>query len=722
MLKLLTENSLSVCRKNTFAFIAISIIILSIYSNTYNTSWHLDDENNILKNQPLHLNELNWQNIKNTFFANIDGSGKIYRPVACLSFAINYYFGKTNVFGYHLFNISIHLIASIFLFLFIYHTLNLPSFKAKYGPNSYFTALLATVLWAINPVHTQAVTYIIQRMASMAGMFYIIAMYFYLKGRATQVKSTKILFYSSCALSCLLSFASKENTILLPITLLLYEILLVQKASLWEWLQKNMKIFPIIIALILITILFFLYFILGRDLFSLLGGYEHKVFSLKERLLTEPRIIIFYISLLLYPVSTRLCLDHDISISYSLLNPPSTLLSILLIMSILIGVFLIAKKLPLISFCIIFFFLNHIIESSFIPLELVFEHRNYLPSMLFFLPVAIFFIWAISCFSQKKAMQSLVIFSVVLLLVGQGHSTYIRNLTWKTEESLWLDCIEKYPDRWRAYLNLGRYYSQHNMHKEALSEYTKALSKKYNIYTKEKYKTYYNMGVEYQKIGEKDKAFRCYLEAERIYPFFANIHVNKGILLAEKGSIEDAIYEFNEALIYNNKLHHAHSNLGFLLLKTGQTKKAIYHLELARDIKPDNTIILRNLGHAYRIKGLHGKAFIMFKMSKDINPYDPITLLHLAELYSTTGMKDKIEEVIAQFISILKRDDLHKFIEELGEEQIRADRLLPDRMTLFSLLARAFQDRSQLYQGLADYCIHKKSELARKPVHFDQSN
>ena len=134
---MLPETSLPGCRKNLFAVVALFFLILMTYSNTFDASWHFDDENNILNNKPLHLTELNLQSIKKTFFADWNGSGKLYRPVACLSFALNYYFGGTGVYGYHLINLIIHFLSSIFLFLFVYHTLNLPILEARYGPNAY---------------------------------------------------------------------------------------------------------------------------------------------------------------------------------------------------------------------------------------------------------------------------------------------------------------------------------------------------------------------------------------------------------------------------------------------------------------------------------------------------------------------------------------------------------------------------------------------------------
>ena len=195
MFSLKSDIYLSECRKKTFVFITLFIIILSIYSNTFKASWHFDDIPNIIENRRLHVTELSWSNIKGAFFAAPRSPGELYRPVACLSFALNYFFGKDNVSGYHIVNISIHFLAAIFLFLFIYNTLNLPLLKAKYSSNSYFIALLSTTLWAINPLQTQAITFIVQRMASMAGMFYIISMYFYLKGRTATKNNVKISIF-----------------------------------------------------------------------------------------------------------------------------------------------------------------------------------------------------------------------------------------------------------------------------------------------------------------------------------------------------------------------------------------------------------------------------------------------------------------------------------------------------------------------------------------------
>ena len=110
------ENSLSERRKKVFSFFALFLLILVTYSNTFDVPWHFDDTSNILKNKPLHLSELSIENIKNTFFASYDGKERLYRPIACLSFAVNYYLHGENVFGYHVVNLVIHFLSAYFLF------------------------------------------------------------------------------------------------------------------------------------------------------------------------------------------------------------------------------------------------------------------------------------------------------------------------------------------------------------------------------------------------------------------------------------------------------------------------------------------------------------------------------------------------------------------------------------------------------------------------------
>ena len=373
--------------KYAFAFTTFFIILFFIYSNSFYGEWHFDDYANIVNNPHIQIKNFSWDNIKHCIYGI--GQERLSRPLSYLSFALNYYFDDTNVFGYHLVNFIIHYLSATFLFLFIFNTLKLPLLHDKYADIAYPVALLAALFWAINPVHVTAISYIVQRMASMAGLFYIMSMYLYLKGRTSQKSPYSIVFFVLCFIAGLASVLSKENAAMLAVSIFLYDLLLIRGVS-----KENIKKYSKI-ALLPITIIIIAGFIYG-DFSSVLEDFKIRDFTMVQRLLTEPSVILFYISLLFYPINSRLTLLYDIDVSRSLLQPWTTLPAILLILMAIGLAIYIAKKRPFLSFCLIFYFLNHLIEGSVINLELIYEHRNYLPAMLLFFPVAEFIIYAIN--------------------------------------------------------------------------------------------------------------------------------------------------------------------------------------------------------------------------------------------------------------------------------------------------------------------------------------
>jgi len=687
------ETHLTPCRKNVFAIVTILIIVIAIYSNTLNASWHFDDETNILGNKPLHLKELNWQNIKKTFFASYDNGGKIYRPIACFTFALNYYFGKDNVFGYHFVNLSIHLLTSIFLFLFIYHSLNLPLLKAKYGPNSYFIALLATVLWAINPIQTQSITYIVQRMASMAGMFYIMSMYFYLKARTRicKLNLVKIALYFLCFIAGILAFGSKENAAMLPISIFFFDLFIIQGLT-KENIRKNSLTF-----LILILIPVALALVLkGPSIFStkhLFSGYEHRAFTLFERLLTEPRIIIFYITLLLYPMPDRLCITHDILVSHSLINPPTTIIAIFTVLIILGLAIMKSKKWPFISYCIIFFFINHLIESSIFPLELIFEHRNYIPSMLFFAPIAILLLRMIQHLYNKRSMQIITPLFIILILVSQGHSSFMRNFIWKTEETLWMDATDKNPKLPRPYHNLGRHYGNMGYKEKEIALYQHALTLERGANTISHHMTHYNLALAYMKINQQEKAIVHFRKAIEIAPGFYNAYNNLGVLMIKQGKYDDAFNNFIKALSYDNDNARAHNNLGFVLLKKGHLEEALIESKKALAAEKDSSPALYNLGIIYKYKKEFSKAKYYLGLALEKNRKNIMTRFHIIETLFLAQDEESLNKFLSETLLIIPPEKLSALIRDIAANNIPDDEN-PDLQIILPLLGKAYMQHS----------------------------
>ena len=687
------NRSISHCRIVVFSVIALSVLILSIYSNSFDCSWHFDDEPNITNNRNLHLEKLTWENLKRALYSDRNNPTVLYRPVACLTFALNHYFGGLNVFGYHLVNLIIHIISSIFLFFFIYHTLNLPSLRAKYAPQSYFIALLATTLWAINPFQTQAVTYIVQRMASMAGMFYIMSMYFYLKARTTDTKPKKILLFIACFISFLMAVGSKGNAAMLPLILFLYEILLFHPIT-KESFRRHGRLFLIVAGAIVVLGFTYIY-IKGGNIFSFLDGYRNRPFTLGQRLLTEPRILIFYITLLLYPVPNRLSIAHSIHVSTSLFDPIWTLFSIILIGGILGYAVYSARKRPLFSFCILFFFLNHVIESTIIPLELIFEHRNYIPSMLFFLPIAIGFASLFQLYERKKAMKSIISAFIVLLLIGLGHATFMRNFDWKSEESLWIDAAVKDPDHIRPHHNLGRYYHDRGYTQKAISGYEKALTSPLWNRKNESFWTYYNLGKIYGDLRDYEKALSYYYKALSMNPQFPYIYNDIAGVLDRRRHYELAYKYLIKAFKFDPHSMVTNYNLGLHYLRKRQPDKAIYHLERISDDKTFGEMVALYFGVAFKQKGHLGRAVIYFEKALERNPRNIKLYLHLAEIFYRTGKYERAEQETEKAINLMPdRNIFQKIVADLQKDG-QAHNLQPNAGIVIPLIREVCLRRSE---------------------------
>lgn len=441
---------------NTIAlFLLFFFLLLLGYHNSFNASWHFDDIANILLNTPLHIDNLSPASLKQTFFAYPDQAGKLLRPISNLTFSLNWYFGQDKVFGYHVINFLIHFITTIALYQVSLLLLSTPRLHSTYRQSKFFIAALAAILWAINPMQTQAITYIVQRMASLATLFYLSGLLFYLKARLQSRGRWQARLYAlGTCLAFILAIGSKENAVLFPASIFFIELCFFPKS-----IRFNKKTFLYVLSGLTLIFIFTL-FLGGSDFFQkLYNAYETRDFTLGQRVFTEARIVVFYISLLLYPSPFRLSINHDVLLSSSLFSPFTTLPAVLILISLTVFPFIFYKRCPLLSFAIGFFLLNHIVESTIIPLEILFEHRNYLPSLFLFLPLTA----AIGTITEKHRNSSRMLYIttnagiiavIILLVLG----TIARNSVWQTEKSLWTDSLEKSPLSARSYINLSHSY------------------------------------------------------------------------------------------------------------------------------------------------------------------------------------------------------------------------------------------------------------------------
>ena len=361
-------------------FFLLIILVGLVYSNSLNAIWALDDEPNILQNPQVHIGDLRPLTLFQACFSPLhpDANGRpgLNRPLSYLSFALNWYFGKNSPVGYRAVNIFIHQLNAFFLFLIIRGLLQTPNMAGRYRGRENSIALAAAAMWALNPIQTQAVVYVVQRMASMSCLFYLVAIWGYMHARAAEQSSRRVFFLLLVVGSFLAAVGSKENAVLLPVAIVLLEFTFFQDMSQPAVRRRFGWIFFLGLGLVLMggVGLF-----LGGKLDALLN-YNMRLFSPWERLMTQPRILFFYLTQIFYPTAGRLSIVHDVEISRSLVDPWVTLPAILGMLGLVGFGFWQMRRRPMLSFAILFFFLNHLIESSIIGLELIYEHRNYLPS------------------------------------------------------------------------------------------------------------------------------------------------------------------------------------------------------------------------------------------------------------------------------------------------------------------------------------------------------
>ena len=189
----------------------LAVLTFFVYSNSIGGEFIFDDSR-IYLNPHIRLTTLDFKSLAEAWLE----SDPWTRPVVNTSFALNYYFHQYEVAGYHLVNIVIHAITGILLFLLAKITLTLPSMRSNGSSAVVWIPFVVALIWLLHPVQTQSVSYVIQRMNSMAGMFYLMSLYLYVRGRLSEGRKVKISFFLAAVAAGLLALGSKEIAITLP--------------------------------------------------------------------------------------------------------------------------------------------------------------------------------------------------------------------------------------------------------------------------------------------------------------------------------------------------------------------------------------------------------------------------------------------------------------------------------------------------------------------------
>ena len=660
------------------AGLILFFLVFIVYSNTFHSEWHFDDRHSILDNSKIHISSLSIKSLSKAI--EHPDTPRLWRPLAYLSFSLNWYLGQDNVFGYHIVNILIHFTTAFILFLTILCLFRTPVLHQEHGKQSFVISLLAAVLWASNPIQTQAVNYIVQRMTLLAALFYLNGIFFYLQGRLTPIPRNRYTYYSLSLVCWLLALGFKENTIILPLSLVLIEGIFFQKINLA--MRRKRFFITFMIGCIIIGGLGCLIFI-RSDPSAILSGYSDRYFTLWERLLTQPRVLLYYLSQIFFPLPERLSIEHDFAISTSLLQPWQTLPSIIIITVLILGALIKANQWPLSCFALLFFFLNHSIESSIVPLEMVFEHRNYLPSMFLFAPIALAIVWLLYRYNSQQSVYFCLIFGLgICLIFSFGIGTYIRNRAWFTEVSLWTDARNKAPEMHRPVHNLSMaLYESTGRLNEALTLYHSAEELKMHRRSHKAW-LYSNIANIHFRSGRYDKAEAYFMKAHKIAPQKEYIQYRLADTFRQQKKWDSALIQIN-MLLQKNTQNSDYLNLkGLILLNMNDPKTAMQMFRLAIRSNPEEQDGYINGGVALMAIGANKKALKLLKKGISAAPQNILSYLRLIDVYLKMDNPDeatKLVQFLVQSASVetiflslidIKEEPLSKQEDYLNLEQI----------------------------------------------------
>jgi tetratricopeptide (TPR) repeat protein len=620
-------NNKRVWKRPLLVFLIYSACALAMYLHTLSYEFSFDDFRNIINNTTLNLEQLDAGSLSESL------QGPTRRPLAYLTFSLNHYLSGNAVWSYRLVNIALHVLNALLVYTFALMTFNLlgqvsftaapvvgdhrecndptdaTSMQRSCFPSRsshHRLAFFAGLLWLAHPIQIQAVTYVVQRMVSLSCLFYLSGMCLYIYGRQTPLKAERVTAFALLPVCWILGLASKEIAATLPLAILLYEFYFFRQLDLTELRRQA----PKLLILLLVFGIAALFLLRGNPVAYILRGYGQRDFTLGQRLLTQPRVIVFYLSLLALPLRSRLCLDHHFPASTSLFSPMSTLFSLIILAGLLATGILLARRKRLLSFAILWFFLHLAIESSFMGLEMAFEHRLYLPSVCLAMVLAL-------ALDRLVPPRPLWQWGLPLILIALlGGITWQRNLDWKDALTIWRDCAQKAPRKVRTHFNLAYHYEQLGQFDLALAEYTRALSLPPDRLLP---RVLNSRGRLKQKLKDYPGAWADYENCRQCLPTYPALFESRGNWYSEQGMYKKALTEFNQALkLAPNSSSIRHSR-GLCYRKMGQTKLALadFAAALKSNSFPD---LFYNRGLCYFELGQYQQAIEDFSASLTVKP------------------------------------------------------------------------------------------------------
>ncbi|MFN0022048.1 MAG: tetratricopeptide repeat protein [Pirellulaceae bacterium] len=490
------------------ASIILAIVVACVFANGLTTPYMFDDVYWIRDNPAIRT---------------LWPPSSARRPLGYYSLQLDYAVHGNGVFGYHAVNIAIHAAAAVVLFLLVRETLKLGRFSTSAVSSTWF-AFAVALLWAVHPLQTSSVTYIIQRFESLMGLGLLLCLYGVLRGATAEGQNFRWMWYAIAWLAYCGSIASKEIAAVCPLVVLLFDRVFL--AGSWRGALKQR--WPLYLAFLppLAWLAMTMRGTLGDD--GTNAGFGYEGVTPWEYLRSQGGVILHYLRLSFWPDS--LCLDYGWPVATS---PLAIYLPGAIVLTLLLASSWALWKQPALGFLGMSFFLILAPTSSFMPIaDLAFEHRMYLPLAA----VVILFLLALNWMLNRHLPNEAARRKWFLVITGccaaaLSVRTVVRNLDYSNPYAMWAKVARQNPHNARAHTNLAFLLNSAGKDAQAIEHLNAAMRET------PKYARAFSYRADmFAKQGDTTAAVQLYREALQIHPRYvtAHLHLAKVLLIQKK--------------------------------------------------------------------------------------------------------------------------------------------------------------------------------------------
>ncbi|MCP4594008.1 MAG: tetratricopeptide repeat protein [bacterium] len=641
------------------ALAALLIVVAAgvvAYSNTFSAPFFFDDLTSIVQNPSIRRFHPLSQVLAAPTQTSVAG-----RPVVNLSLAVNYAIGGFDVRGYHVFNLTVHLMCSLVLFGVVRRTLQQATFGGRFDDEASWLSVAVTALWSLHPLLTESVTYVTQRTELLMALFYLLTLYSVIRGWCSQ---RRWAWYVCAVVCCALGMASKEVMVSAPLIVLLYDRTFVS-GSFRRSLRRHAGLYVGLAGTWVILAL-----LMGSSARGDSVGFGLGVSAL-DYLRTQSEVIVWYLRLSFWPDPLAVSYEWRLAQTFADCMPHG-----LIVVALLLGTLWAWWRRPALGFVGACFFLILAPTSSVVPIvtEIAGERRMYLPLAC----VVVLFVVGghhlLQGVGRRLALQSVLPrlslgVLVTVLVAGLGFHTFRRNNDYRSVLSIWTDTVANRPLNYRAHSNLAGALIDADRLEEAVVHCTLALQLR-----PDHMRARANLALVRKRQGRLDEAIDHYNEALTHRPRNSGLHHNLAIALVAQGDLDAAIGHFIAALRIQPELPLTHLNLAEALVAQGRTTEAEIHYRETLRLRPALAPAHCNFGNMLFGRGKIEEATEHFLAAVRIDPGFADARANLAVALARQG---ETREAIKQYHEALRIDPNHVQARR-GLDTLQATHLAPE--------------------------------------------